>query len=250
MTTRTAPAGTRLCRIGTWIAASGALLIALAAGHRYGLVPDWRIALALLALGGGLMAIALVAAGIGLVRSRGSAGAASRPGTWIAFLAAAATTVAGVGSLDAIGKPPIHDITTDLVNPPMFVDAIPAREAALATNPPMYFSSRDAPVQAKAYPDLGTVVLAMPASEAFGKALATAKALGWKIISANPVAGRIEATATTTWIGLESDVVVRITPAGPESRVDLRSKSRSVPADMGTNAKLIRSFREHLTVPG
>jgi hypothetical protein len=246
MTTRTLPAGTRLCRIGIWSAAIGCALIALAAGHRYGIIADWRVALAIAALGVGAMLIALVATAIGLLRSRGSAGVASRPAAWLALLAAAVVMAGAVDSLDLIGKPPIHDITTDLVNPPMFVDAIPVREAARAANPPMYFSSEVAPVQAAAYPQLKTFVLAMPAGEAFGKVLATAKAMGWAVISADPAAGRIEATATSTWIGIESDVVIRVAPAGPASRIDLRAKSRAGRGDLGTNAGLIRSFGERL----
>ena len=58
--------------------------------------------------------------------------------------------------------------------------------------------------------------------------------------------GRIEATATTPWIGFKDDVVIRVVGAGTETRVDLRSKSRVGRGDAGMNAKRIRAFRDRL----
>lgn len=244
----TQPKGTRLSRIGCWAAAIGLLLIAISAGHRFGII-GWQPAFGALALGGLLMFVALVTAGLGLLRSGGSAGAASRQATWLAFVAALAVTGINVNGMRSFGAPPIHDITTDLVNPPMFVDAIPVRAAAGAANPPMYFAAEVGPVQAKAYPDLGTIVIQAPADQVFEKAVETARTLGWEIIAAVPAEGRIEATATTPWIGFKDDVVIRIVSAGTETRVDLRSKSRVGRGDAGMNAKRIRAFRDRLTAP-
>jgi uncharacterized protein (DUF1499 family) len=72
--------------------------------------------------------------------------------------------------------------------------------------------------------------------------------MGWEIIAAVPAEGRIEATATTGWIGFKDDVVIRIAVAGDgsRSRVDLRSKSRVGRGDAGMNAKRIRAFRDAL----
>jgi Protein of unknown function (DUF1499) len=244
----TQPKGTRLCRIGCWTAAIGLLLVAISAGHRFGII-GWQAAFGALGLSGLLMIIALITAGLGLLRSGGSAGSASRPATWLALVAALAVTGVNVNGMRSFSAPPIHDITTDLVNPPMFVDAIPIREAAGAANPPMYFAAEVAPLQAKAYPDLATIVIPAPADQVFEKSVATAKALGWEIIAAVPAEGRIEATATTPWIGFKDDVVIRIVNAGTETRVDLRSKSRVGRGDAGMNAKRIRAFRDRLTAP-
>lgn len=244
----TQPRGTRLSRIGCWTAGIGLLLVAVSGTHKMGLLPSWQFAFAALALGGLLLMIALVTAGIGLLRSGGTAGAASRPATWLAFVAALVVTGINLNGMRSMGGPAIHDVTTDLENPPMFVDAIPVREAAGAANPPMYFAADTAPLQREGYPDLAPIELAVPPQQAFDKALATAKAMDWQIIAAVPAEGRIEATATTGWIGFKDDVVIRIRIAGDgtASRVDLRSKSRVGRGDAGMNAKRIRAFRDRL----
>jgi uncharacterized protein (DUF1499 family) len=53
----------------------------------------------------------------------------------------------------------------------------------------------------------------------------------------------IEATATSWWFGLTSDVAIRIKPAGKiGARLDIRSKSRIGENDMGMNAEIVRDF--------
>ena len=57
---------------------------------------------------------------------------------------------------------------------------------------------------------------------------------------------RIEATYTSTWYGFIDDFVVRLTPEGSMTRVDVRSKSRVGLSDLGANAKRVRAFMEKL----
>jgi uncharacterized protein (DUF1499 family) len=71
--------------------------------------------------------------------------------------------------------------------------------------------------------------------------------MGWKIIDRNQAEGRIEATDTTRWFGFKDDIVIRITPAGQGSRVDVRSVSRVGKSDVGTNARRIRKYLKALT---
>lgn len=243
----TQPKGTRWSRIGCWSAAIGLLLIAVSSGHKLGFLDSWQIAFGALGLGGLAMFVALITAGIGLLRSGGTAGAASKPATWLAFVAALAITGFNVNRMSGFGAPPMHDITTDTVNPPMFVAIIPVREAAHAANPPMYFASENAAKQIAAYPDIKTIVMQAPADQVFAKAEKTARDMGWEIVASMPAEGRIEATATTGWIGFKDDVVIRIVNAGAETRVDLRSKSRVGRGDAGMNASRIRAFRDRIT---
>jgi uncharacterized protein (DUF1499 family) len=70
--------------------------------------------------------------------------------------------------------------------------------------------------------------------------------MGWEIVAADSAAGRIEATATSAWFGFKDDVVVRITPEGDGSRVDVRSVSRVGKGDVGANAARIRDYLERL----
>lgn len=136
--------------------------------------------------------------------------------------------------------PPIHDISTDLTDPPMFVAVLPRR--ADAKNPAAYGGPEVAAAQRKGYPDIQPLELPVAPEAAYKRALAAAQAMGWEQIAADAAAGRIEATATTLWFGFNDDVVVRIRPAAKGSRIDVRSVSRVGRSDVGTNAKRIRAY--------
>ena len=137
--------------------------------------------------------------------------------------------------------PAIHDITTDTQNPPQFVAVLPLR--AGAPNTTVYGGPKIAALQEKAYPDIRTLVLPVAPAQAFDRALAVAKALGWHIDAQDQSAGRIEATDTTFWFGFKDDIVIRVEAgASGGSRVDIRSVSRIGHSDIGTNARRIRKF--------
>ncbi|MBI3803639.1 MAG: DUF1499 domain-containing protein [Nitrospirae bacterium] len=85
-----------------------------------------------------------------------------------------------------------------------------------------------------------------PPDQAFDKALAAARSSGWKLVDARKEEGRIEATDTTFWFGFKDDIVVRITPADPGSRIDVRSVSRVGKSDVGTNARRIQKYLRKL----
>ncbi|HET6342969.1 MAG TPA: DUF1499 domain-containing protein [Gemmatimonadota bacterium] len=141
--------------------------------------------------------------------------------------------------------PPIHDITTDLENPPPFDAILPLR--AEAANPAEYGGDSIAQQQRQGYPELGPLVLDAPPAEVIGLALDTAREMGWEIVDSDGDEGRIEATDTTFWFGFKDDVVIRITePPGGGTRVDVRSVSRVGQSDVGTNAARIREFLERL----
>ncbi len=136
--------------------------------------------------------------------------------------------------------PPIHDITTDLEHPPDFVAVLPLR--ADAPNPSAYGGAEVAAAQRRAYPEIQPLILAAPPPVAFARALDAAKAHGWTLVAADSAAGRIEATATTTWFGFKDDIVVRVTPTTTGTRIDVRSLSRVGKGDVGTNAARIRAY--------
>jgi len=144
----------------------------------------------------------------------------------------------------ARGVPPIHDITTDPANPPAFVAILPLR--ANAANPPEYAGADVAEQQRRAYPDIQPIVLDMPSAEAFDRALAAARDMGWEIVATEPREGRIEAVDTTFWFGFKDDVVIRVSGSGGGSRVDVRSKSRVGRGDAGANAKRIGDYLARL----
>ena len=139
--------------------------------------------------------------------------------------------------------PPIHDITTDLENPPAFEAVVPLRKDAansLERSPELTRQQR------AGYPDLEPVTVPIPREQAFDKALAVAQAEGWQIVTADKSTGRIEATDTTRWFGFKDDIVVRLTPWGSGTRVDMRSVSRIGRGDVGMNARRIRRYLDRL----
>ena len=70
--------------------------------------------------------------------------------------------------------------------------------------------------------------------------------MGWDIVAVAPGDLRIEATDTTLLFGFKDDIVVRVTPSGNGSRVDVRSLSRVGKSDFGVNANRIRKFLRQL----
>ncbi|MDQ3388789.1 MAG: DUF1499 domain-containing protein [Gemmatimonadota bacterium] len=142
------------------------------------------------------------------------------------------------------GVPPIHDISTDLTNPPAFIAV--ARLRTPDHNPAAYPGEEVAAQQREAYPDIQPLRLALPRYQAFDVALATVHALGWEVVASEREEGRIEATDRTEWFGFEDDVVIRVTSDSGLARVDARSKSRIGGSDVGANARRIRDFMSAL----
>jgi uncharacterized protein (DUF1499 family) len=137
--------------------------------------------------------------------------------------------------------PPIHDITTDPDNPPAFAAVVAVRTAD-GGNPVTYEGVKIAEQQRLAYPDIAPLSLAVPPEAAFNRALDAAQRRGWTIVAADDGAGRIEASDRSRWFGFTDDIVVRITPAGSGSRVDVRSSSRLGRSDFGVNATRVRNY--------
>jgi len=213
-------------------------LVALAGpGTRVGLW-DFRAGFQLLRWGAYL---GIAAAGLGLVLLlRRPLGASVVPPVLAIVLGGLAMFLPWRLMEQAKRVPPIHDISTDTERPPEFVAVRPLR--AEAPNPVEYEGPEVARQQREAYPDVQPLRLPLPPGEAFGRALAAARASGWEIVAADSAEGRIEATATTAWFGFKDDVVVRITPEEGGSRVDVRSLSRVGKSDVGANAKRIREY--------
>ena len=146
--------------------------------------------------------------------------------------------------------PPIHDISTDTVDPPRFVDVLPLR--ADAANTAEYGRSqgmtpaRLAQLQREAYPDIQPLLLDAPPREVFERALRVVDELGCQLVASAPEEGRIEAVDTTFWFRFKDDVVIRLRPASGGTRVDARSVSRVGRGDVGTNARRLRRFLEEL----
>ena len=140
--------------------------------------------------------------------------------------------------------PAIHDISTDLINPPKFVAIVPLR--ADAKNPAEYAGEETAAQQRKAYPELKTLNYAQSKTDLLAATEQAVKNLGFELVNVNAATGIVEATDTTTWFGFKDDVVVRINDEGSQRFVDIRSKSRVGRSDLGKNAERIHSLIDEI----
>jgi uncharacterized protein (DUF1499 family) len=143
--------------------------------------------------------------------------------------------------------PKIHDITTSPSNPPAFEAVLPLRKGARNA---VDYPASTAAEQLKGYPDLAPLTLPVAPPVAFERAVLAARAMGWDIVATAPEKLRLEATDTTLLFGFKDDVVVRITPQGNGSVVDVRSLSRVGGSDFGTNAKRVRAYLKRLSDSG
>ncbi|MBA6412895.1 DUF1499 domain-containing protein [Parahaliea sp. F7430] len=151
-----------------------------------------------------------------------------------------AITLAGQGD-----RPAIHDISTDLVQPPVFTNAPLLRGS---DSNPLTIDPANHQQQRRAYPDIGTVHSQLAVEAAYQRAGQTAETLGWEVVYMDAEQGQLEAVASTPIMGFKDDIVIRLqAAAGGGSDIDLRSVSRVGVGDMGANAKRIRAFIEQFS---
>ena len=141
-----------------------------------------------------------------------------------------------------IALPLIHDISTDLVNPPEFTNARLLRSAD--ENSLNYGGESVAAQQRETYPDIQPLLMGLTVNEALIRATDTVKALGWTITTADRDGNivKLEAYAKTRLFGFIDDIVIRISPNPDGSIIDIRSVSRVGEGDLGANAERIRKF--------
>src|ERR1700680_3182337 len=146
--------------------------------------------------------------------------------------------------------PAIHDITTDPIDPPRF-EALARLRTGDGANTAVYAGLYSAEQQRQAYPDIETVELEVPVQRAYEITLQLVNRRKWLVIDERPPQlprrlRRIEAVARTPIMGFREDVSIRVTADGEDSRVDIRSSSRSFDSDLGSNAARISTFIDHL----
>lgn len=226
---------------GLAIRLTGAAVVIAAGGltaARYDMVPKLTGFMAF--VGGGLVALlALILGLIALVRGRGQGGPGR--GKLIVAVLVSLGYAGFIASrpLLAADVPPIHDVTTDLANPPQF-QVLPLREDNLAGVGTVDNWRR---IHSQAYGHINPAYVAKPVAEVTAEATALASKMGWNVVTSDASRGHVEATASVSYIRFKDDVVIRITPTPDgKSRVDMRSVSRVGVSDFGVNAKRIEAF--------
>ncbi|MEH6951450.1 DUF1499 domain-containing protein [Nitrobacter sp. NHB1] len=142
--------------------------------------------------------------------------------------------------------PPIHDITTDPINPPRF-DTLARLRGAYGANAAVYAGLYSAEQQRAAYPQIEPVDLDVSAQHAFDIVRRLVARRKWLVIDERAPQpprqpGHIEAVAKTPVMGFREDVAIRIASDGDGSRVDIRSSSRYFEHDLGSNAARVSSL--------
>ena len=210
-------------------------------GTKFGI---WPFTLGLMLMMGAavLAAIGLIGGLWGFMVARSNDLSLDKPLCGVgALLSALILGVMAMLVIPATSVPPIHNISTDIVDPPTFNAIAPLREGA---NPLDYDAALLGPLQTAAYPDVKTLTTDLSRQEALAKSIAVLEDMGLEIVAAPPSGRIVEATYTSFWFGFKDDVVVRIRPAGAAagSLIDVRSVSRVGQSDLGANAARIMQF--------
>lgn len=221
---------------------------------------DWQFGVGVLALRVWPV-FAAMALGVGLIAFVFSLIARPGRGRRVALAAisvpATALAIFFVVTLNAARLPPIHDISTDLEDPPGFSPTVQAERAlvrggngldlknARVPNEPYAGEAagvRVTAVQRAAYPDIQPIATGAEPGRALAASRAVAARLGWQIDRVDEKGGIIEARNTEFWFGAVADISIRVTPAKPGSVIDIRSVSRVGVGDLGANAERVRVF--------
>lgn len=179
--------------------------------------------------------------------------------SWVLRILALAIALFYVGYMlkivaTAQSLPAIHDISTDLADPPAFqtlslrtdnLDNIPNDDDMEGLSPLQRWTR----LHQEAYPTIRSVRIDMKVADVITKAERLANDRGWDIASSVPEQGRLEATETTSIFRFKDDVVLRVRPTqnGASSIIDMRSVSRVGQSDLGANAQRVEEFLADLS---
>lgn len=232
-----------------------------ALGTKFGLW-GWRTGLATLTIGTGPILIGIVAlvALVSLILVVIRKPRTGWPLSLVALLVPVGIFAAlGFVRSQAAEIPPIHDVATDVENPPAFSQATMDMRDAAEANPlndyniPLgqfeMWSNSDAELASKsnaqvineAYPDLKPLPLgAITPAEALAAIAAVMEEMGFADVTLVANEGSVEGVAETFWFGFKDDVVARVS----NGQIDFRSVSRVGMSDLGANAARIIELRD------
>ena len=226
----------------------GAVLLPVAAlESRIGLWP-FLVGFLLLAVGFLLAVLALLVGVARLALSARRGDSAEYPALGVGMvLGLLVVGVLGTIIGGALGAPGIHNISTDLDDPPVLRAVLDQRQGV---NPHIYDADQSVgdstlgEVQRAAFPDLTTLWSTVGVAEAVDRSVAVLEDMGLKIVQIDRDSSVVEATDTTFWFGFKDDVVVRLRTGGDATLVDVHSVSRVGQGDLGANAQRVRTFLE------
>jgi len=217
-------------------------------GHRYGMVDTPAFAWVAALVGGlALLAILLAIVGFGRLWSRGDkAGKASLAAVLVSALVLAPF---GVAAYQFRLYPELHDVSTDLSEPPAFSRALRSRTSDM--NPIGVISAEAAMVQREAYPEVSGRRFDASIERVMAAADVVIAERGWAVVAqaTDGMEGgeiTVEMLAPSLILRLPADAVIRFTDEGESTFVDMRSSTRYGAHDLGSNAGRIRGFLDDL----
>lgn len=150
----------------------------------------------------------------------------------------------------AIRLPALHDVSTDIDDPPAFSLSQHGLAARNGFVPPAVAPALRQ-LQLTAYPDVQPIILDLDGDDAYQTVLHAVAARHWTIVESNPPGGRlglghVAAIDRSLVLGFPNDITIRIRPLAGQTRVDVRSVSRIGRHDFGANARRILAFADEL----
>ncbi len=173
---------------------------------------------------------------------------------WRKALLAVVLTLATLAGFAGLGwwegqSPRIHDVATDWSEPLLFTANVMSQRGPDANivepNPVVPLDAGQgagrpiAEINAESCAGARPAMVSMQPDQAFAAIKAAMVADGLSIVTDDPRAGRLEATATSLVYRFKDDVAVRVRPQGVGSRIDIRSISRVGTTDLGANCRRI-----------
>lgn len=143
--------------------------------------------------------------------------------------------------------PALHDVSTDTQNPPAFFrtirpsDALPLKSVLV----------EQAALQMSIWPEMSGRRYDGSPDRIRESVLNVLAAYNWPVMAQREFQAEenelyIQTMAKTFYLGFISDIVIRLTDEGNTTFVDMRSASRYLPRDLGTNAAFIIDFMDAL----
>lgn len=220
--------------LGAALLFGGATMVRYALGGSklagFGYVPTGAMMVA------GGVALAVVALTWRAISKHGSAS----PGLWALIIGGIPALWLAAMILPNRDVPPIHDVTTDLNNPPAFstLPLAPDNLRGLENGEQEWRALHE-----EAYGDIEPIIVNASIEDVVRKAGELAAANGWDIAASEPAEGRLEATDTVSYYKFQDDLTLRAVPNGAgATRVDVRSVSRVGVGDLGYNARRVRAL--------
>jgi uncharacterized protein (DUF1499 family) len=227
-------------RLGSWtkIGGIGAAVLALVGSYGSGFgLWNFRMGFLFLAVALVLALLAFIFGVIAFLKGNRGSGTLLGLGAAVAFLG-----IMGYVINMGASNPPLHDISTDLANPPAFQKLELRKDNLVGVDTIENWRK----VHSDAHPDLKPITLAAAPADVMKKAEELVKARGWDVALVS--ADRIEATETVSPFKFKDDVVITVAPGadGAGSIVNIRSVSRVGLSDLGLNAARVKALAADL----